>query len=101
VSWKKGQSGNPAGRLTKVREREYLDICIKACTREKWERICDRAVNDALAGDYIARKWLSDYIIGPPTQRQLRLDMTLDNLSDEQLQRIASGEDPVMVVALG
>jgi len=38
-------------------------------TPEKWTRIITKAVHQAIDGDRHARKWLGDYLMGPPVQR--------------------------------
>jgi len=40
-----------------------------ACSLAKWTKICRKAVADAIAGDAIARRWISDYLLGKPVQR--------------------------------
>jgi hypothetical protein len=68
--FKKGESGNPAGRPPKAREERYNEILISAVTFETWEQIVKKAAEQAKKGDQAARKWLSDYLVGPPVQRQ-------------------------------
>ena len=65
----KGQSGNPEGRSPKERELQYREIMLSACTPTKWKDICDKAVFQATRGDSVARKFLADYIMGPPPQK--------------------------------
>ena len=65
----KGHSGNPNGRPKKDRERRYYEIMQSACTFKEWRIIVQRAVEDAQKGDAAARKWLSDYLLGPPPQK--------------------------------
>jgi hypothetical protein len=66
----KGVSGNPRGRLPKSREQRYLDILVATVTEQDWQQIITRAIADAKKGDTAARKWLADYIIGPPVERK-------------------------------
>ena len=68
--FKKGVSGNPAGRAPKAREERYSEILISSVTFEVWEQIVKKAAEQAKKGDQAARKWLSDYLVGPPVQRQ-------------------------------
>jgi hypothetical protein len=60
--------GNPGGpgRPRRVAERDYLVMLTDECPPETWQRICRRAVEDALAGDRHAREWLSRYLLGNP-----------------------------------
>ena len=64
----KGNGGGP-GRPKKTREERYLEIAINTVTFEDWKIIIRRAVHDAKRGDTSARKWIADYLIGPPTQK--------------------------------
>jgi len=65
-----GVSGNPKGRAPKSREERYLEILISTVTEQDWQAIIIRAVTDAKRGDATARKWLADYLIGPPVERK-------------------------------
>jgi hypothetical protein len=62
--------GNPGGpgRPRRVAERDYLVTLTEACPPEKWRAICRRAVENALAGDAMARNWLSRYLLGNPAE---------------------------------
>lgn len=66
----KGTSGNPAGRPPKEREEKYHAILLSRVTFADWERIIDKAVEQAKRGDSTARKWLADYLVGPPVERK-------------------------------
>jgi len=66
----KGVSGNPKGRAKKEREDRYREITLNTCTFDDWTRIIKKAVQQAKSGDSVARKWLADYLIGTPIQRQ-------------------------------
>jgi hypothetical protein len=69
MTFKKGQSGNPKGRKPREVEKDYL-ARLRACvTPADWTDIIERAVTEAKRGDAVARKFLSDYIIGVPTQK--------------------------------
>ena len=63
-----GNSGGP-GRPSKKREERFLEITVAACTFTDWRAIVKKAVEQARRGNPIARKWLSDYLIGPPAQK--------------------------------
>ena len=66
----KGKSGNPSGRPKKEREERYYEILITTVTFERWKKIVSKASEQAERGDQAARKWLADYLIGPPVQKQ-------------------------------
>jgi hypothetical protein len=66
----KGSILNPKGRPKKDRERDYLDIMLNIVTPKRWTSIVNKAADQAERGDAVARKWLADYIIGAPVQRQ-------------------------------
>jgi len=65
----KGTSGGP-GRLPMVREQKYLTKLQDAIEMEEWVEICERAVTDAIDGDWRAREWLSKYLL--PSVQVLR-----------------------------
>ncbi len=66
----KGTSGNPAGRPPKQREEKYREIMLNTVTFADWQRIVEKAADQARKGDAVARKWLADYLIGPPVERK-------------------------------
>ncbi|MBC8445784.1 MAG: hypothetical protein H8D74_01155 [Chloroflexi bacterium] len=66
----KGQSGNPLGRAKRKSEDEYLAALSKRVSLRDWLAVVDKAIELAKSeGDWRARQWLSDYLIGKPTQR--------------------------------
>ncbi len=65
----KGNGGGP-GRPKKEREVEYYRILQFRCTPDRWQKIIDKALEQAERGDAAARKWLADYLIGPPVERK-------------------------------
>ena len=64
----KGNRGGP-GRPKRSTEERYLSALIRRVTAKDWQVVVDTAVARAKAGDTQARKWLSDYLLGPPVQR--------------------------------
>lgn len=46
-----------------------MEITLSTVTYQDWKDIVKRAVSQAKRGNYQARKFLADYLIGPPTQR--------------------------------
>jgi len=68
--FQKGISGNPGGRATRYREDRYREITLNTITFDDWRRIVLKARDQALKGDAVARKWLADYLIGLPIQKQ-------------------------------
>ena len=65
----KGNGGGP-GRPTKEREERYHEIMLNTVTFKDWTEIVQKAAAQAKKGDAVARKWLSDYLVGPPIQKQ-------------------------------
>ncbi len=47
------------GRPPRAVEERRLEIASEECPEERWRAICARAVADAVAGDPIARNWLT------------------------------------------
>ena len=70
--FKKGWSGGP-GRPPRKKEERFLEVSFAAVSLKDWRAIMKKAVDQAKLGDYQARKFLADYLIGPPQQR---LDVT-------------------------
>ena len=71
----KGNPGNPnaKGRPKKAREERYYEIAMSTVTYDDWKAIIKKAAQQAKKGDSMARKFLADYLVGPPQQR---LDLT-------------------------
>jgi hypothetical protein len=53
----------------------FYEITLSAVTFDEWDKVVKKALEQAKRGDSQARKWLSDYLIGPPQQR---IDHTTD-----------------------
>lgn len=64
----KGHTGNPNGRMPKEREIKFYDLTLSAVSENDWTDIVLAAVKLAKRGDAQARKWLSDYLLGLPSQ---------------------------------
>ena len=63
------------GRKKRSIEERYLEVFKKTVSEDDWTEIIAKAVTDAKRGDSMARKFIADYIIGPPVQRT---DLTTD-----------------------
>jgi hypothetical protein len=59
------------GRKPREVERTYTEATWSACSLEDWTEIVRVAVEDAKAGDSVARKWLGDRLLGKPRQEVL------------------------------
>jgi len=62
-------SNGKVGRPAKKREERFYGITLRACTFKDWREIIKKAVEQAKAGDTAARKFLADYLMGPPAVR--------------------------------
>jgi len=56
------------GRPPKEREERFYEITLNAVTYKDWDAIVKKARDQALRGDAVARKWLSDFLVGVPEQ---------------------------------
>ena len=76
--------GNPGGpgRPRRKVERDYLGRMSDAVSLDDWQRITERAVQDALDGDGAARAWLSRHLLPIP------------GVKHEPLHRIAADDLP-------
>ena len=63
----KGNSGGP-GRPKRTKEEKYLTSMVRCVKLKDWRDIVERAVADAKDGDAKAREWLSNYLLGKPSQ---------------------------------
>lgn len=56
------------GRPKRPVEIEYLNILKLGVTVDDWRKIVQTAVARAMSGDWKAREWLANYLIGKPPQ---------------------------------
>jgi hypothetical protein len=63
-----GHSVKSPGRPPGSVRGEYVERIKARLTDEKWDKIVDKAISDAIKGHTYARQWLSDYVIGRPPQ---------------------------------
>ena len=87
----KGNKASP-GRMPREKEARYYDILLTSVSFDDWKAIITRATQDAKKGDAVARKWLTDYLVGPPVERKehtgkdggpIRYKVTLEDVADE------------------
>ena len=64
------KGNHSGGRAPVMREVRYYEILKSTVTFDDWKAIIERAVTDAKRGDGVARKWLADYLVGPPIERK-------------------------------
>lgn len=57
------------GRPPRAQEERYHHLMLTTVTEDDWVAIVAKAREQAIRGNPIARKWLSDYILGTPVQR--------------------------------
>jgi len=99
-----GVSGNPKGRKPREIERAYLDIVRKVVTDKVFEEGVEVAVAQFLKGDPVARKWLSDILLGTlqrieasgvnglPLQTKIIIQYANDNFAETPLVADAGEE---------
>lgn len=66
--FQKGHTVKSPGRPKRPIETDYLSALTELVTVDYWRAIVRRAIADAMQGDYRAREWLGDYLIGKPPQ---------------------------------
>lgn len=59
------------GRPKRKVEQKYLKLLSNAVGPEEWSQIIKKAVEQAILGEWRARKWISDYLMGTPVKRIL------------------------------
>jgi hypothetical protein len=59
------------GRPRRAIEADYLRSISDPIPPEEWKAIVSKAREQALAGDHTARRWLADYLLGPPAADRL------------------------------
>lgn len=76
-----------------LRDINYKNAFYKNVPASEWVAIIRQAVRQAKQGDKDARKWLTDYLIGPPVQRIAPTDPEGQNpyqtISDQELVELA------------
>jgi hypothetical protein len=80
-----GNAGGP-GRPRRAIERDYLVALADIVPPETWKQVCQRALDDALQGDGVARAWLARYLIGEDSPRLIRI------AADEERGRTSEAE---------
>jgi len=66
-------------KLKEVQKLKYLQELSARVTPDKWAAICDKAIEQAQAGDRHARIWLGNYLMGTPIQRiEAEIDLQSD-----------------------
>jgi hypothetical protein len=75
--WKKGQSGNPAGRAPKATELRLLER-MRQIVEPELEAVTNAVLARAKRGDERAARLLYEYVLGKPTQP---VDMKSDNIT--------------------
>jgi hypothetical protein len=64
----KGHNIPGPGRPSRDIETSFINVLTDVCSMDKWKKICNRAVNDAIKGDAKARDFVASYLIGKPRQ---------------------------------
>ena len=116
-----GHGSISPGRPTRARETRYLQALTDTVTMDDWILIVRRAIEDAQNGSHPARRWVADYLVGPPIKqseltvsgdvsltgpsldRRMRLIMAtlvaaMVNSEDEQLSALVASLDTSNVI---
>ena len=64
--WKGGPGRRP-GMHADVRIK-YLTVLSESVPVDKWRQVCEKAIEQAMAGDHRARAFLANYLVGKPVQ---------------------------------
>lgn len=58
-----------SGRISAQKSRQYYMVAMRNCSFEEWGEVIRTAVQQAIDGNHQARKWLGDYLMGPPVKQ--------------------------------
>ena len=88
------------GRPQRATEEQFLGLLVSCVTSDDWKSITAKAMEQARSGDYQARKWLTDYLIGQPVVRESdekrEIDrVILERMTDEWASGTPSNTDRV------
>jgi hypothetical protein len=61
--------GNKGGRQARSREEQYYAIAMRSCSFSDWRKIWNKAAQQAIRGDKDARRFMADYLMGPPLKK--------------------------------
>jgi hypothetical protein len=87
-----GNAGGP-GRPPRATERVYLAALADCVTPADWRLIVERAKSDALAGDAVARAWLTKHLLGDGlTLTALAVSEALDIDAADEIAGAADAE---------
>lgn len=84
-----GHSVKSPGRPPRSTEAGYLQRMTELLTPEKWDKIVNKAITDAMKGSSFARQWLTDYVIGKPVTT-IQLVASEQALLNEVLMRLSA-----------
>lgn len=85
----KGNKANPNGRPSKPREQRFYEITLSAVTTEDWKAIIGKAVEQAKRGDYQARKFLAEHLLGLPVQKTELLGLNVNPANDVHIEDLS------------
>lgn len=87
--WLEGYS--PGTQLVRRTAEERMNTLSITVTQDNWVQVIKKAVSQAISGDYRARQWLSNYLLGPPIQRLL---------AQVEVKEVAGFEDDFRAAAI-
>ena len=95
----KGNPGEP-GRPRREVEEQYLNATLTRAPVDKWPRVIDKALEQAVAGDGEARRWRAEHLIGKPASGSYEITLSEFRLkaANRQLRSIpAARSEPIFV----
>lgn len=79
--------------LPALRE-DYYHVLLQVCPPERFADIVETAVRKAIDGDWRARQWITNYVLGPPIQVQEIMVQS----KTEMMVQVVWDEEPVRAV---
>jgi len=94
-NWKKGVSGNPAGRTKTAYLEDFDTIRAKRemmgeatqILRERWQEVINAMIDHAIKGNPQAAAFVANYVLGKPKET-VELDTSLQNKMKITIEKV-------------